>query len=156
MMPFARSAFFYLRIGRTQYEGGNYEKVIQHIDVGSFDCGFTDSLIGGGGGGGSSPANVAGTWTGTWASNNKFNVGAISTTIARLGTTCSGTIMIGSSPCFSGGTITGGTVSGNTVSWSSPGIGNSSGTVSGTTITGAYSVTIAGACFGDTGTFSVT
>ncbi len=111
---------------------------------------------GGGGGGGSSTANVAGNWTGTWASNKVLASGTISATITQSGTTFSGSMILTGSPCFSNGAISGGTFSGDTVSWISPGIVNFTGTVSGNTINGSYFVTLAGACYGDTGTFSVT
>ena len=97
-----------------------------------------------------------GIWTGTWVSSNVISSGTMSVTIAQSGTTSSGSITMTGSPCFSTGTITGWTVAGDAVSWSSPEIGNFAGTISGASISGSFSVTSAGACFGDTGIFSVT
>ena len=111
---------------------------------------------GSGGGGSSPPANIGGTWSGSWSSSVVAQSGSVAATVSQSGTTFSGNISIGNSPCFSNGTITGGIVSGNRVSWSATGIGNFSGTVFGTSLTGTYSVTLAGICFGDNGNFSVT
>ena len=77
-------------------------------------------------------------------------------TITHADTAFSGSITMSGSPCFSTSTIADWTVAGDTVNWSSPEIGSFTGTISGATISGAYSVTSAGACFGDTGIFSVT
>jgi len=96
------------------------------------------------------------TWSGTWASSKIVSSGTISITIAQSGTTFSGGITLSGSPCFSTATVTGWTVAGATVNWSSPEIGNFAGTISGASISGTYSVTSTGACFGDTGIFSVT
>ncbi len=95
-------------------------------------------------------------WDGFWASNKVTASGTISLTVNQSGTAFSGSITMTGSPCFSTSTIAGWTVAGDTVSWSSPGIGNFTGTISGASIVGTYSVTSSGACFGDTGIFSVT
>lgn len=96
------------------------------------------------------------TWSGTWVSSKVISSGTISITITQSGTTFSGSITMAGSPCFSTATITSWTVAGNTVNWSSPEIGNFTGTILGASIAGTYSVTSTGACFGDAGIFSVT
>jgi len=96
------------------------------------------------------------TWNGTWVSSNDVSSGTMSMTITKSGTTYSGSLTMAGFPCFSTATITGWTVAGDTVTWSSPEIGNFTGTISGASISGTYSVTSPGACFGDTGVFSVT
>ena len=103
----------------------------------------------------SSPTPVE-TWTGTWTSSTVISSGTISMTITQSGTIYSGNMTMAGSPCFSTATITGWTVSGDSVNWRSPEIGNFTGNISGASISGTYSVTSAGACFGDTGIFSVT
>jgi len=95
-------------------------------------------------------------WYGTWASSKVVASGTMTLTVTQTDTTFSGSITLSNSPCFVTSPITGWTVAGNSVSWSSPEIGNFSGTITGATISGTYSVTAAGACFGDTGIFSVT
>ena len=103
----------------------------------------------------SSP-HLAETWNGIWISNKVISSGTFSITVTQSGTVFSGSITMNGSSCFSTATVTGWTVAGNAVSWSSPEIGDFTGTISGATISGTYSVTSAGACFGDTGVFSVT
>jgi hypothetical protein len=100
--------------------------------------------------------NVAQTWNGIWVSSKVISSGTLSMTITQSDTAFSGSITMSGSPCFTTATVTGWTVVGNAVSWSSPEIGNFSGTISGASISGTYSVTAAGACFGDTGVFSIT
>ena len=100
--------------------------------------------------------NVAETWNGIWVSSKVVSSGTFSVTVTQSDTTFSGSMTMSGSPCFSTSTIAVWTVSGNTVSWSSPEIGDFTGTISGATISGTYSVTSAGACFGDTGIFSIT
>lgn len=119
---------------------------------------FMTLLLGCGGGGDNTFAspNVAGTWTGIWVSNKVIASGTVSITVTQSDTTYSGSMTMSGSPCFSTSTITDWTVSGVTVSWSSPAIGNFTGTISGATISGTYAVTSAGACLGDTGIFTVT
>jgi hypothetical protein len=117
-----------------------------------------------------SPAPAA-TWDGTWVSGSVIASGTISVNITQStfqpgtlpGTnpgpqtvnTFSGSVTMTGSPCFSSSPINGGTVTGNTISWSSPGIGNFTGTISGASISGTYTVTAAGACLGETGVFSL-
>jgi len=120
----------------------------------------------------SSPQPVA-IWNGSWVNSNVVGSGALSMTITQStfqpgnlpGTqppgpqpvnTFSGSITLSGSPCFSSAPIVNGTVSGVTISWNSPGIGNFTGTISGASISGTYTITAAGACFGNTGTFSFT
>jgi hypothetical protein len=119
---------------------------------------FVTFLLGCGNGGSNpySSPNVAETWNGIWVSSKVISSGTISMTITHSDTAFSGSITMSGSPCFSTATIADWTVAGDTVSWSSPEIGNFTGTISGATISGTYSVTSAGACFGDTGIFSVT
>jgi hypothetical protein len=95
-------------------------------------------------------------WNGIWVSSKVIASGTMSLTVTQSGTTFSGSITLTGSPCFSTSPITGWTVTGNAVSWSAPEIGNFTGIISGDSISGTYSVTSAGACFSDTGTFSVT
>ncbi len=96
------------------------------------------------------------TWNGTWVSSTVISSGTISLTINQSENIFYGVITMTGSPCFSTATITTWIVDGNTVNWSSPEIGNFTGTISGGSITGTYSVTSTGACFSDTGIFSVT
>ncbi|HXY54726.1 MAG TPA: hypothetical protein VEM40_08660 [Nitrospirota bacterium] len=120
---------------------------------------FTSFLSGCGGSeeGGTVPDTPAPTqiWNGTWVSNKVIANGTMSLTVIESGTAFTGSVTMNGSPCFSTSSITGWTVSGTTVSWSAPGIGNFIGTISGGLISGTYSVTSAGACFGDTGTFLI-
>jgi len=96
-------------------------------------------------------------WNGIWISSKVIASGTISMKITQPPSTAfSGSIAMTGSPCFSTATITGWTVVGDNVSWSSPEIGTFTGTISGATISGTYSVTSAGACFGDAGVFTVT
>lgn len=123
---------------------------------------FMTFLLGCGNGGNISALSlpVVETWNGIWVSNSVVASGTVSMTITRSDTAFSGSITMSGSSCFVTSTITGWTVTGNTVSWSSPEIGNFTGTVSGASISGTYSVppttTAASACFGDSGVFSVT
>ena len=94
-------------------------------------------------------------WNGTWVSSKVIANGTMSLTVTQSGTAFTGSITMNGSSCFSTSSITGWTVSGNSVNWSAPAIGNFTGTISGGSISGTYSVTAAGACFGDTGIFSV-
>jgi hypothetical protein len=103
----------------------------------------------------SSPKPVR-TWNGTWNSSKVTSSGTIFITLTQSETTFSGSMTMTGSSCFSTATITSWTVDGNTINWSSPEIGNFTGTISGASIAGTYSVTSTGACFGDTGTFAVT
>jgi len=123
---------------------------------------FVISLLGcSSGSGESSPTtpsatvNMSGTYSGSWSSAVVLQSGSLVATFTQSGSTMSGTIGIGNSPCFSTGNIQNGTVSGNILTWSSSGIGSFSGTLNGNTITGTYNVTLAGVCYGDHGTFTV-
>ncbi len=100
--------------------------------------------------------NLAETWNGTWVSSKVVSSGTISITVTRPDSTFSGTVIMTGSPCFSMASVTEWLVSGNTVNWTSPEIGNFTGTITGASITGTYAVTATGACSGDTGIFSVT
>ena len=119
---------------------------------------FMTFLLGCGRGGGNpySSPNLAETWNGIWISGHVISSGTISMTITQSDSAFSGSITMSGSSCFPTSTIAGWTVMGDTVSWSSPGIGSFTGTISGATISGTYSVTSAGECSGDTGIFSVT
>ncbi len=106
--------------------------------------------------------NLAATWTGNWVSSKISSSGTFSVTVTQFsatviqpGTALSGSMTMSGSPCFSTSAFTDWIVSGNAVSWSSPEIGKFTGTITGATISGTYSVTSAGACFGDTGVFSL-
>jgi hypothetical protein len=118
-----------------------------------------------------SPSPVA-IWDGTWVNSSVIASGTVSMTITQAsfqpgtlpGTspgpqpvnTFSGSITMTGSPCFSTSPVNSGIVTGNTISWSSPGIGDFTGTISGASISGTFSVTSAGACLGETGIFSLT
>lgn len=100
-----------------------------------------------------SPASVRGEWAGTWHSNGGQN-GTVSASLSQNGTTVAGTVVFGQSSCFVDGSISG-NLSGNTLTASIGGV-NVSATVSGNGIAGSYAVPNGGnACFGDSGTFSI-
>jgi hypothetical protein len=100
-------------------------------------------------------ADLTGTWTGTWLSSRNVGGGTTST-FTQSGSTVEGDISFTGSPCFSGGIFQGtlrgrdlsGTVSAGTIRVSM------TATISATSMNGTYNALEAGACSGDTGTFS--
>jgi hypothetical protein len=62
------------------------------------------------------PVNIAGSWSGNWKSNNNVNQGSFALNqLVQDKTAVTGQAVLGSSPCFSTGTVTA-TVSGNAFS----------------------------------------
>jgi len=101
--------------------------------------------------------DLTGTWSGSWQSVNGIDAGPLSADLAQNGSTVSGSITFGGSPCFSQGTFSG-TVSGNSVQGAMFAGAvrvdiDAAGTAS--AMNGPYSVVSGGACTGDTGTFSL-
>lgn len=115
----------------------------------------------GGGGGGSKASpptvNVSGNWSGSWLSSNGVSGGAITfLPLMQNGSMLSGQINFTGSPCFSGGALSG-VVSGSgfTGSLTAGSIRvDVDGTVTGNQMNGTYDTVNAGACTGDTGTFT--
>jgi len=101
--------------------------------------------------------NVTGSWTGSWLSTTGMG-GDVAATLTQTGADVEGTMTIDGSPCFSVGNVSG-TVSGNRISTGAFFSGdlrvNFDGTVVGEGISGCYEAVRAGACTGDTGTFSL-
>jgi hypothetical protein len=119
-------------------------------------CGGSDSSVIGGDGSQTLPAaDITGNWTGTWLSRTSVG-GSTSARFTQTGGSVEGELTFTGSPCFSGGLFQGslrgrdlaGTVSAGTIRVSL------TATVSSTAINGTYSALEAGACSGDTGTFS--
>jgi len=115
---------------------------------------------GGGGGGGNDctppSVSVTGSWSGTWRSQNGVDAGTMSFLLNQNGTALEGEFAVGGSPCWSGGTVSG-NVCGDTISGSLSAGGirvDVAATVTGTQMNGTYNAVSAGACSGDTGTFS--
>jgi len=102
--------------------------------------------------------DVTGSWAGTWLSETGMG-GDVTAVLTQAGADVDGTMTISGSPCFSVGNVSG-TVSGNRVSTGAMFSGdtrvNFEGTVVGDQISGSYDTVRAGACTGDTGTFSLT
>jgi hypothetical protein len=101
--------------------------------------------------------DVTGSWAGTWLSGTGMG-GDVTAVLTQTGADVDGTMTITDSPCFSVGNVSG-TVSGNRVSTGAMFSGdirvNFEGTVVGDEISGTYDAVRAGACTGDTGTFSL-
>ena len=122
---------------------------------------FSLAVAGCGGGGviSTPPLNVAGTWSGTWASS-RGSGGTVQAVISQSGTSLSGTATVTGSPCFTSGSISG-SVSGNNVAFGVLFGGGQQANFSaavgsgGTSMSGTYSVS-GGACSGDTGSFNLT
>jgi hypothetical protein len=125
------------------------------ILIGSFclaaACGGTNSV---GNTGGASAAT--GTWTGMWLSHTGVG-GSATLELSQTGSSgLSGTISFTDSPCFSSGAVTA-TVTGDMflATVTAGGIEVTiDGTLTGGQISGTYDAISAGACTGDTGTFS--
>jgi hypothetical protein len=113
-----------------------------------------------GGGDTCAPAsfNLTGHWAGSWSSSKGLGEGTISfPSLVQSGPAVKGQVSFGGSLCFSGGAISG-SICGDTFTGalSAGGIDvKLSATVSGTQMSGgSYNMVSAGACTGDTGTFS--
>lgn len=106
--------------------------------------------------------DLTGTWTGTWSSSNGIDSGNLTANLTQSGTSISGTasayVTGGSVSCGGPNYSVSGTVSGNNIIFGVFDRGIESGvytaTFTSTSMSGTYSVT-AGACAGDTGTFSL-
>lgn len=105
------------------------------------------------------PINLTGSWQGTWRS--VLGVGGfVIASIMQDGSTLNGTVAVGSSPCFSNGSVSGSFI-GTTVvlnlAFPSNQRVNFSGTTNstGTSMSGTY-VTLGGLCDGDSGSWSAT
>jgi hypothetical protein len=110
------------------------------ISLSLWGCGGGDK----GGGNTSTPANIAGTWTGTATSSISGNPANISLTLSQQGENISGTITCQGCP-HATGTISG-TISGNTVTmgivWpDNHSCGTFDGSVSGNSMSGQYACT---------------
>jgi hypothetical protein len=102
--------------------------------------------------------NLSGLWQGTWRSNQGVG-GSVSLSITHSGSSLSGLISFGNSPCFSNGTISGG-FSGTTLIFTfvfpgNPATVSSSGYYTASSMSGTYA-TRGGLCDGDTGSYSLT
>jgi hypothetical protein len=125
------------------------------ILLGSLVC--LAALACGGGAGGSGPAasKVDGTWTGTWLSVRGVG-GAATMHITETGGSLSGTVTFTNSPCFASGSIDAtldaesfsATVTAGAIDVTLQ------GTLTDDAMSGTYDAVSAGACTGDTGTFT--
>jgi hypothetical protein len=114
-------------------------------------CGSSGGT-GTGGGGGSSAFD--GTWTGTWLDGNVQ--GDITFTLSGSNGTLSGSVSFTNSPCFASGAVTG-TYSGDSLNGeiTAGAIAVTiTGTATGDQMSGTFDAVSAGACTGDTGTFT--
>lgn len=106
----------------------------------------------------SEPAgDLSGKWTGRWTSQTTVS-GSFELTMRQSGAALDGDLHFSGSPCFSGGRFAG-TMNGRNFSGSVTAGSirvDMSGTVTGNTYDGTYSAVSAGACTGDSGTFSAT
>jgi hypothetical protein len=112
------------------------------------------------GGGICAPAsvNLTGHWAGSWSSSKGLGEGTISfASLVQSGSAVKGQVSFGQSPCFSGGAVSG-SICGDTFTGalSASGINVKLGArVTETQMSGGtYDMVSAGACTGDTGTFS--
>jgi hypothetical protein len=109
------------------------------------------------GGSEGSPATsaAAGTWTGQWLSHDGIG-GSATMTLSPSSDGLSGSISFTNSPCFASGAVNA-TLSGDSVSATVTAGAievNIDATLTGTEMSGTYDAVSAGACTGDTGTFS--
>lgn len=104
------------------------------------------------------PAELDGSWRGTWSSSSDRGGGMVSATFTRSETAITGRVTIGGSPCLTSGNITG-EVTGSSVTFGAVQGSdrvNFTGRITGGTLSGTYSVpTSFSICSGDTGTFTV-
>jgi hypothetical protein len=125
-------------------------------------CGGSGAGVGSSGSGtgssgsGGAAASLAGTWHGTWLSSRGVG-GTLESTLTQSGGEVDGDVTFTGSPCFAGGHVSG-TVDGRdfaaTLSAGSIRV-SFDGTVSSASVDGTYSVSEAGACTNDTGTFTL-
>lgn len=107
------------------------------------------------GGGPTVEADLAGSWTGTWVSDNDAT-GGVSAVFTQTGGVLSGTVNITGSPCISNGRIEG-SVTGTNVAFgavSGQDTINFTSQLGDDTMVGTYAVP-SGACAGDTGNFEL-
>jgi hypothetical protein len=100
---------------------------------------------------------VSGTWTGQWLSHDGIG-GSATMQLTPSGDGLTGSITFTNSPCFSSGAVSA-TVDGeNVVATITAGAIDVTidATITGTQMSGTYDAISAGACTGDTGTFSAT
>jgi hypothetical protein len=117
--------------------------------VGALACGS------GGDPGPGDPGSLAGTWTGSWLSHDGIG-GSATLDLTDSGSSLTGNVAFTNSPCFTNGDISA-TLNGSNFSATVTAGGievTLSGTLSGGQISGTYDAVSAGACTGDTGTFS--
>ena len=101
--------------------------------------------------------DLSGKWTGRWTSQTTVS-GSFDVTMRQNGSGLDGDLHFSGSPCFSGGRFAG-TMNGRNFSGSVTAGSiriDMSGTLTGNTYDGTYSSVSAGACTGDSGTFTAT
>jgi len=100
-------------------------------------------------------APLAGMWRGTWTSETGVS-GSMTVTMQQSGSTLDGDLEFSGSPCFASGRFAG-IVTGRDFAGSVTAGGirvDLSATITGAAYAGTYTAVSAGACTGDTGTFS--
>jgi len=115
------------------------------------------SACGSTGGGGGASSSAAGTWTGQWLSQTGVG-GSATMHLSAGGDGLTGTVSFSNSPCFSSGAVSA-TLDGETVSADVTAGAievTIDATITGTHMSGSYDAVSAGACTGDTGTFTAT
>ena len=118
-------------------------------------CSGSSAGVGTSASSGGAAADLGGAWSGTWTSTTGVS-GAVDVVMRQSGSTLDGDVHFTRSPCFASGHFSG-TVSGRDFSGSVTAGAirvDMSGTVTGDAYDGTYSTVQAGACTGDTGTFS--
>jgi hypothetical protein len=121
--------------------------------------GFCFTLLACGGSATTDPSSdtsaLAGTWTGEWRSVTGVG-GAATMNLTATSDGVSGTISFTGSPCFASGAIYGTVSGGNFDGAITAGTidVSLSGTITGSQWSGTYDALSAGACTGDTGTFT--
>ena len=125
--------------------------------------GCAAALLGACGGNSSTPSgpssnvDVSGTWNATWTSVSG-QVGHGSMQLTQEGASISGTTLVQNSPCLANADVSG-SLSGDELSGAMTAGGMSitfDSTVQGAQMSGTYDAVSAGACTGDTGTFTAT
>ncbi len=120
-------------------------------------CGGSDASVGSSTSSTTPDANLSGTWTGTWLSRTDVG-GALRIDFRQTNAVVSGEASFTGSPCFAGahldGDVAGRDLSG-TVRAGAIQV-NVDATLSGDSLDGTYDARRAGACSGDTGTFTLT
>ena len=119
-------------------------------------CSGNDSSVGSSTSGTAPDANLSGTWTGSWLSRTGVG-GALMIDFSQTGAVVSGDASFTGSPCFAGarldGDVHGHDFSGSVKAGAIQVIVDA--TLSGSSLDGTYDAQSAGACSGDTGTFTV-